>query len=179
MGRVKRALPDPENFTMRAFLLPGLALALAAGLPCVSLAQPAQSYPGQGYPPTQGAPGQGYANPPYQSQPRQGQAANGEAGQRLHDALRLTPDQEDAWRAYQTSIAPNAQQMARARQAQMMLPNLPTPRRLALMKAEMQSDMAAFDRNAQAVVAFYDSLTPEQQRIFDAETAHASQQQGR
>jgi hypothetical protein len=90
---------------------------------------------------------------------------------RLHDALRLTPQQEIAWQAYQASIRPDPQEAARAQQAQMMMPTLPTPRRLALIRAQMLADQQTFDRNAQAVTAFYRLLTPDQQRIFDEQTA--------
>jgi hypothetical protein len=98
-------------------------------------------------------------------------AAPSASASRLHDTLRLTPDEEGAWRAYQAGIAPDPQQAAASRQAQLLMPQLPTPRRLALLRAQMQADLAAFDRNAEAVKAFYAALTPDQQRIFDTETA--------
>ena len=53
----------------------------------------------------------------------------------------------------------------------MLMPTLPTPRRLALMRAQMQSDLIAFDHDVQAVNAFYDQLSPDQQRVFDTQTA--------
>ena len=90
---------------------------------------------------------------------------------RLHDALRLAPQQDEAWRAYQAAIAPDPQQETRARQAQMLRPALPTPRRLALMRAQMQSDLVAFEHDAQAVNTFYEQLSPDQQRTFDTQTA--------
>jgi hypothetical protein len=98
---------------------------------------------------------------------------------RLHDALQLTDAQEQAWRSYQSAIAQDPQQKARAQQAQMLMPTLPTPRRLALIRAQMQSDMDIFNQNAAAVMAFYTVLTPEQQRIFDRETVAPAQQAGR
>jgi LTXXQ motif family protein len=97
---------------------------------------------------------------------------------RLHDALNLAPGQEPTWRAYQAAIAQDPQQRARAEQAQMLMPTLPTPRRLALIRAQMQSDQQVFDQNAQAVLAFYATLSPEQQRVFDRETAAPAQGQG-
>lgn len=89
----------------------------------------------------------------------------------LHDALRLSSDQERAWAAFQASAAPDAQTQAQARQAAALAPTLPTPRRLALVRAQMQADLTAFDRTARAVEAFYATLTPEQQATFDRETA--------
>lgn len=91
--------------------------------------------------------------------------------QQLHDSLRLSPQQEEAWRAYASAIAPDPAQQGRARQAQMLMPNLTTPRRLALMRAQMQADLTAFDHDVQAVTAFYDQLSLDQQHTFDVQTA--------
>ena len=89
---------------------------------------------------------------------------------RLHDDLRLTPAQESAWGDYTRSITPNPQAEARHRAAVELMPSVPAPRRIALMEATMASDLADFRRQGQAVVAFYDQLDPDQQRIFDRET---------
>jgi hypothetical protein len=96
----------------------------------------------------------------------------------LHDALRLTPPQEDAWRAYTAAITPDPQAEARHRAAAMMIPTLPTPRRVDLINAEMAEDQAAVRRQGEAVKAFYATLTPEQQRTFDRQTAPGQASQG-
>lgn len=88
----------------------------------------------------------------------------------LHDALKLTPTQEPAWRTYLLSSQPSPQQQAQAQATARLAPTLPTPRRLALIRSQIQSDLAAFDRTAQAVLAFYGQLTPAQQAAFDNET---------
>ena len=88
----------------------------------------------------------------------------------LHDALHLTAPQEDGWRAYRAAITPDPQAAARHRQAQMMLSTLPTPRRVDLIDAEMQEDLATLNHQGQAVKAFYATLTPGQQRTFDQQT---------
>ena len=88
----------------------------------------------------------------------------------LHDALRLTSAQEATWRAFLAASQPSAQQQAQAQATARLAPDLPTPRRLALIRSQMESDLAAFDRTAQAVQAFYSQLTPEQQAAFDHET---------
>jgi len=105
--------------------------------------------------------------------------AHAQSAGRLHDALNLSPPQEQAWQAYQAAIAQDPQQKARAQQAQMLMPTLSTPRRLALIRAQMQSDMEIFNQNANAVLNFYATLSPEQQRIFDRETAAPAAPQGR
>ena len=89
----------------------------------------------------------------------------------LHDALHLSTEQETAWRAFQVSAAPDAMAQAQARQAAQLAPTLPTPRRLALIRAQMQADLASFDRTSRAVETFYAALTPQQQTTFDKETA--------
>ena len=89
----------------------------------------------------------------------------------LHDALHLSAVQEDAWRSYQRSVADNGQDRARTRQTAALLPTLPTPRRLALIRAQMEADLNAFDRRSQAVNVFYAALSPDQQRTFDRQTA--------
>jgi len=89
---------------------------------------------------------------------------------KLHDDLRLTPDQEGAWRQYAVAMNDQGQMQARRRAAELMLPQLQTPRRLALMTATMTDELADFSRQGQAIDAFYGRLTPEQQRTFDRDT---------
>jgi hypothetical protein len=90
---------------------------------------------------------------------------------RLHDDLHLSEAQEAGWRDYTVAIAPDPQMAARHRAAADLLPAVPTPRRIALMQATMDSDAVDFRRHAAAVIAFYGQLTPAQQRTFDLETA--------
>ena len=97
-------------------------------------------------------------------------AAKAQPAGQLHDALKLSQSQEAAWRTFQAATSDNASR-ARAQQTEAMLPTLPTPRRLAMIHAELQAGLADFDRSAKAVTAFYAVLTPDQQRIFDEQTA--------
>lgn len=89
---------------------------------------------------------------------------------RLHDDLRLSPEQENAWAAYTRAITPNPDVEARHRETDRLLPTLPTPRRIALIAATMAADEADFRKQGAAVSAFYDQLTPAQQKTFDQET---------
>ena len=88
----------------------------------------------------------------------------------LHDDLKLTPDQEPAWRDYTAAIAPTAQARTRHQAATQLIPQLPTPRRIALIEATMNADNADFHRQGEAVDRFYDRLSPNQQMIFDRDT---------
>jgi hypothetical protein len=89
---------------------------------------------------------------------------------RLHDGLNLSAAEEPAWRDYVAAIAANPQGPARRRATQELLPKLTTPRRIALIDATMEQDVADLHRQGQAVMNFYSRLTPDQQAIFDKET---------
>jgi hypothetical protein len=109
----------------------------------------------------------------FQGQSSQGQSPQTQASMltKLHGDLRLTPDQDGAWRQYVGTINDGGQMQARRQSAEQMLPQLPTPRRLALMDATMTQELADFHRQTAAIQAFYARLTPDQQRTFDRDTA--------
>jgi periplasmic protein CpxP/Spy len=90
---------------------------------------------------------------------------------KLHDDLRLTSGQEGAWQQYLRALDDGGQMQARRQAAEQLMPQIPTPRRLALMDATMADELAAFRRQREAVEAFYNRLTPDQQRTFDRDTA--------
>jgi|SRR6185312_11973970 len=115
--------------------------------------------------------GAALAQPPARGQPAPGgqQAVSAELI-RLHDDLRLSDSQEQAWREYAVAIAPSRDVVARHRATSELLPLVPTPRRIALIEATMAQDAIDFRRQGEAVTAFYARLTPEQQRTFDRET---------
>jgi hypothetical protein len=94
----------------------------------------------------------------------------------LHDALHLNASQEPAWQAFKASSRPNADQAARARAAQAMLPQLTSPQRVDLSLAAMQADLDTLKTRGQALKAFYAVLSPGQQQIFDRQTLPATQQ---
>jgi len=90
---------------------------------------------------------------------------------KLHDDLRLTPEQEGAWQLYLKALDDGGQMQAKRQAAEQLMPQIPTPRRLALMDATMADELADFRRQRVAVEAFYNRLTPDQQRTFDRDTA--------
>jgi hypothetical protein len=89
---------------------------------------------------------------------------------KLHDDLRLTPGQQGVWDQYVASTDDGGQMQARRQAAEQLLPQIPTPRRLALMEATMTQELADFRRQKEAIEGFYDRLTPDQQRTFDRDT---------
>jgi len=93
--------------------------------------------------------------------------------------LKLTPAQEPAWTAFnEATKLPKGMMETRPDPAEMA--KLPTPERLDKMKTlhtqRMGEMTTAMDKHAEAVKTFYAVLTPEQQKVFDA---NAMQRQGR
>jgi hypothetical protein len=89
---------------------------------------------------------------------------------RLHNDLHLTADQEAKWRDYTAAIMPDAQATARLNATEKLLPQLTTPRRIALIDAAGAQQEADLHRRGAVVITFYESLSAEQQRTFDRET---------
>lgn len=85
----------------------------------------------------------------------------------LKQKLQLSPGQETAWLAYTGAMQPpaNLQRPDRAEFAK-----LTTPERIDRMRALRSARMAEMDKRADATKTFYASLTPEQKKVFDAET---------
>jgi hypothetical protein len=88
----------------------------------------------------------------------------------LHDALHLSADQEAAWSDYKSAATPTPQAQQRRRAAARLFPTLTAPRRIDLVEAEMQEDLADLHRQGEALKRFYARLSPAQQRTFDAQT---------
>lgn len=87
----------------------------------------------------------------------------------LKDKLKLTPAQEGAWTAFTTAMQPSKMaHMQRPDPADMA--KLTTPERMEKMQAMKTERDAHMAKRMEAVKAFYGSLTPEQQKVFDAET---------
>jgi hypothetical protein len=89
---------------------------------------------------------------------------------RLHDDLHLSADQDPAWRQYMAAMNDGGRMMSQRQGAETLMPQLQTPRRLALMQATLEQEVEAFRRQSIAINAFYGRLTPDQQRTFDRET---------
>ena len=89
----------------------------------------------------------------------------------LKEKLKLSPTQEGAWTNFAASTQPPAgpppQRPDRAEFAK-----LTTPQRLERMQARQSERTAMFAKRAEATKTFYAGLNPEQQKTFDAETAH-------
>ena len=92
----------------------------------------------------------------------------------LKGKLKLTPAQEGAWATYITAMQPPAGMGMRPTDAQRAeMDKLSTPERIdkmRSMRAERMTQMnAMMDKRGDATKTLYAALTPEQQKIFDAE----------
>jgi Spy/CpxP family protein refolding chaperone len=86
----------------------------------------------------------------------------------LKQKLQITPAQEGAWSTWTAAMQPPAR-MQRPDRAE--FEKLTTPERIDRMRAMRSERMAAMDKRADATKTFYAALTPEQKKVFDAETA--------
>lgn len=91
----------------------------------------------------------------------------------LKALLKLAPAQEAAWTSYTAAMKPAADLIGNYPDFA-EIAKLPTPERIDKMKAlhnQRMSDMnALMDKRGEATKAFYATLTPEQQKVFDANT---------
>lgn len=84
--------------------------------------------------------------------------------QRLHDALKLSPEQEKAWAAFQQSH-PQPGQWQRPDLAE--LDKLSAPERMEKMLERQKQHQEAMTQHLTALKTFYNQLSPEQKKTFD------------
>ena len=93
----------------------------------------------------------------------------------LKAKLKITSSQEGAWTAYIAAMQPSARMMGERPTAEQRaeFDKLTTPERIDKMRAMRTQRMtemnAEMDKRGEATKAFYAALSPEQQKIFDAE----------
>ena len=90
--------------------------------------------------------------------------------QRLHSDLQLNPSQEGAWTSYQQSLRIDPQDYARQRDAQAKMSGLTGPARMDLAISMAEQNLAGMRSRADALKAFYATLSPDQQKTFDRDT---------
>lgn len=112
---------------------------------------------------------------PEQAAPRQAQMRERmkdhmlKRSKELKAKLKLRPEQEPAWDSFMAAMKPIGP-LTRPSRAEME--QLTTPQRLDKMRELRQQRNAAMDRRMEATKAYYATLTPEQKKIFDAQTLH-------
>lgn len=87
---------------------------------------------------------------------------------KLHDALKLTSAQEPAWTEFSGRMKPVKMDKPKMdKTGQPDWKDIKTPDRLDMVLDKMKSREQRLAEDAAAVRAFYGTLTPEQQKIFD------------
>lgn len=88
----------------------------------------------------------------------------------LKDKLKLAPSQEAAWDKFAESTQPGPTPMGLDRQAMREeFDKLNTVERIDKMLVMSDARRARMAERAEAIKAFYGQLTPQQQKLFDAE----------
>lgn len=82
----------------------------------------------------------------------------------LHDKLKLTPEQETAWKSFHEKMKPTE---SRNRPDRSELASLHAPERREKMLSMMKEHENRMAERVAAVKEFYAVLTPEQQKLFD------------
>jgi hypothetical protein len=85
----------------------------------------------------------------------------------LKAKLKITADQEGAWATFTAAMKPPVNMGQHPNREEWQ--NLTTPERIDKMRAARSVRQAEMDKRADAVKAFYGTLTPEQKKIFDAQ----------
>jgi protein CpxP len=86
----------------------------------------------------------------------------------LKAKLKITPAQEGAWSTFTASMQPPANRPAHPSREDMA--KLTTPERIDRMQAMKTERDARMSQRAASTKTFYAALSPEQQKVFDANT---------
>jgi protein CpxP len=94
---------------------------------------------------------------------------------KLHDLLKLTPAQEGAWKTFTASMTPPeiGKHHDRAEWAKLSAPERAD--KMLAMSKEREAHMA---EHIAAMKTFYATLTPAQQKVFDANSMHGGRHHG-
>jgi Spy/CpxP family protein refolding chaperone len=84
----------------------------------------------------------------------------------LHDKLKLTPQQEPAWKTFIDAVKPGEMKMP-SEQDRKAMDQLSAPDRMEKHLQMMKERMAKMESRLAALKTFYATLTPEQQKTFD------------
>jgi Spy/CpxP family protein refolding chaperone len=95
----------------------------------------------------------------------------------LHDSLKLSAEQEPAWKAFAASITPPGGKMKRPDRAQ--VEKLSAPERMEQRLAMMKTAEAHMETRLAAMKTFYATLSPQQQKVFNDSIAKGRPHQGR
>ena len=87
----------------------------------------------------------------------------------LKETLKITAAQEGAWTTFTSTMQPSAEMHKRRIEMRAEMDKLTTPERIDKMRALRNQRDAEMDKRASATKTFYAALSPEQQKVFDAQ----------
>lgn len=93
----------------------------------------------------------------------------------LKTALKLSPNQEAAWSAFVARTAHEPRMAGKDGAQREDMAKLTTPERIDKMMAMHAERSAEMGKRVEATKSFYATLTPEQQKTFDAQTTRGFQ----
>ena len=97
----------------------------------------------------------------------------------LKEKLKITAAQEGAWSAFTSTMQPPADMQKRRIAMRAEMDKLTTPERIDRMRALRTERDAEMDKRANATKSFYAALSPEQQKVFDAQRIRGADGHGR
>jgi len=97
---------------------------------------------------------------------------------RLHDELKITPAQENAWNAFVASMKP-AQRVGQQRGDRAAMASLTAPERAQKMIERQKARTVFMEQRLSALNSFYSVLSPEQKKVFDEKAARMQSRFGR
>lgn len=86
---------------------------------------------------------------------------------KLHAELKLSPEQEGAWKTWSGSVQEKVAKMKERRPDFDALAKLPAPERMAQMVERHKERQKEMEEGLASLRSFYATLTPEQQKTFD------------
>lgn len=90
---------------------------------------------------------------------------------KLHDELKITPAQEQAWQSFVASMQPPARGQHGPRPDRAAIAKLSASERMSKAIERQKQRTAAMEQRLGALNSFYAVLTPEQKQVFDAKAA--------
>jgi Spy/CpxP family protein refolding chaperone len=97
---------------------------------------------------------------------------------RLHDELKITPAQENAWNAFVASMK-RPQGAGRMQGDHAAMAGLSTPQRAEKMIERQKARTASMEQRLAALNTFYSVLSPDQKKVFDDKAARMQSRFGR
>jgi hypothetical protein len=98
---------------------------------------------------------------------------------KLHDELKITPAQENAWNAFVASMKPAQHGQGGQHGDRAAWAGLSAPQRAEKMIARQKQRTAAMEQRLAALNSFYSVLSPDQKKVFDDKAARMQSRFGR